>query len=139
MLLCQAQRRFQVQMIEKNCQMLLRLHDAAESVLRSPSRRENDVGEVEFCDFLEHLAGLIAKTGSLTHLTETFPEDIGEEADHDVGLHPVFSLMPDGTELQILFVEAERRLGFCKLDIGSPEIFRRPVGDVRPQEIAPLA
>ena len=50
-----------------------------------------------------------AQSGKLTHLAETFPEHIGEEADHDVGLYPVFPLVPDRPELQILFVNAEGR------------------------------
>ncbi|MBI5571839.1 MAG: hypothetical protein HY914_17990 [Desulfomonile tiedjei] len=119
--------------------MLLRPHDATQPELRSSSCRENDVGKVEFGDLLEHSARLIAKAGSLAHLAKTLPEDVGKEADHDVGLHPVFSLMPDRTELQILFVKTERRLGFRQLDIGSPEVFRRLVGDIGPQEIASLA
>ncbi len=48
------------------------------------------------------------------------------------------SLMPDGPELEILFVDAEGRFRVRQRDVDRPEILRRPVADIGAQEITAL-
>ena len=48
------------------------------------------------------------------------------------------SLVPDGPELEILFVDAEGRFRVRQRDVDRPEIFRRPVADIGAQEITAL-
>ena len=48
-------------------------------------------------------------------------------------------LMPDGSEAQVRFVDAERPFGFGQLHVGPPEFVGGPVADVAAQQIASFA
>jgi hypothetical protein len=82
---------------------------------------------------VKHLPGLISQVGSLAELTEGLPNDEREEADQDMGLDPVFFLVPDWTKLKVVFVNAKGHFCFGKLDICFPEIFCAPISDVAAQ------
>ena len=71
---------------------------------------------------------------ALPHL-EALPQDEGEKADEDVSLDAVLALMPDRTEVQLIFLDAESGFGLGELDIGLPELLIAPIADVRSQEI----
>src|ERR1035437_2614369 len=47
--------------------------------------------------------------------------------------------MPDGPHDQVALVKPKRFFGFCKLDIGTPELFSAPVGHVAAEQITSLA
>jgi hypothetical protein len=57
----------------------------------------------------------------VTHLSERLPKNIGEETNEDVCLDAITSLMPNGPNLQIGFLDTECRLGFGQLDVSSPQ------------------
>jgi len=50
-------------------------------------------------------------------LSHALPEHVGKEADEDVRLDPVFSLVPDRPQAKVLFVDAEG--GFLRRSTGS--------------------
>src|ERR1700761_3129383 len=47
--------------------------------------------------------------------------------------------MPDGSEAQVRFVDAERPFGFGQLHVGPPEFVGGPVADVAAQQITTFA
>ena len=73
----------------------------------------------------------------LPHL-EALPQHEGEEAHEDVGLQTVGSLVPDRSHVQLIFLDAKSCFGLGELDVGLPQLFIAPIGDVRAQEISPL-
>jgi hypothetical protein len=72
-------------------------------------------------------------------LSHALPKYISKEADQDVRLDPVFSLVPERPQAQVLFVDAEGGPSVGQLNIGSPEIFACPVLSARAEEITPFA
>jgi hypothetical protein len=89
-----------------------------------------DAGEL-----FEHGFGRVAEAGALLPHFQAFPQYEGEKADEDVGLDPVGALVPDRADCELIFLDAEGGFGLGKLDIGLPELFIAPVGDVRAQQI----
>src|SRR5947209_7316830 len=53
-----------------------------------------------------------------------------------MGLDTILALMPDRADLQIRFLDAKGRFGFGELNVGAPQLFRRPIGDIATQYIA---
>src|SRR5260370_12469402 len=72
-------------------------------------------------------------------LLERFPQHISQEADEDVGLDAILTLVPHGTNPQLTLLDAECGLRIGELDIRAPQVLGRPVGDVRAQHVAPFA
>ena len=77
----------------------------------------------------------ISQAGALLPHLEALPQDEGEKAHEDMGLSAIFALMPDRTDVQLIFLDTESSLSLRELDIGLPELPIAPVGDVRAQEI----
>jgi hypothetical protein len=111
-------------------QFRVRHCDAAESDVNSFSGRENDIVQLELFDFFDDFPGLIAQASLPAHLSEALPQDIGQEADEDVSLDASLFLMPDGAQPEVVFFNAERFLSVGQLNVGGPEIFRRPIFDI---------
>ena len=82
--------------------------------------------------------GSSPKAGRLGHLMQRLPEDVRQEADQDMGLDPLFGLVPDRADSQVALVDSERRFGLGQLDVRLPEVFGRPVGDVGAEQITAL-
>jgi hypothetical protein len=120
-------------------QFRVRLCDAAKTDVHSFSGRENDIVQLELFDLFDDFPGLIAQAGLPAHLSEALPQDIGQEADQDVSLDTPLFLMPDGAQPEVVFFNAERVLGIGQLNVGCPEIFRRPIFDIAAQDVAALA
>ena len=53
--------------------------------------------------------------------------------------HPLFFLVPDRTQPEVAFVDAERRLGLRQLDVRFPKFFVAPIRHVAAQKIAAFA
>src|SRR5439155_4066572 len=73
----------------------------------------------------------------LPHL-QALPQHESEEADEDVGLDAVLALMPDRAHVQLILLDPKGRFGLGELDVGLPQLFVAPIGDVRAQEIGAL-
>jgi hypothetical protein len=58
-------------------------------------------------------------------LLKRLPHHVGQEAHQNMRQHAIFALMPDGTDRQLAFVDAERRLRLAK---------RRSRAQMRPRE-----
>ena len=54
-------------------------------------------------------------------------------------LDAVFFVMPDRTDAQIGFVNAEGRFGFAQLNVGLPKLFIGPILDIGAQDVSPFA
>ena len=85
------------------------------------------------------MAWAVPEAGALLPLLQGFPQHGAEEADEDMGVNGILALMPDWADCQVLFLDAEGRLGLGELDVGAPEVVRTPVGDVGAEDVAALA
>jgi hypothetical protein len=78
----------------------------------------------------------IPQPGTRLPLLERFPQHISEKADQNVRLDAVLFMMPDRTDTQIGFLNAEGRLGFAELDVGLPQLLVSPVVDVAAKNVS---
>ena len=97
--------------------------------------RQDHVMRLDARKLFEDRARRISKAcAALPHL-EAFPQHKGKKADEDMGLNAVLVLMPDRTDVELIFLDAESGLGLGDLDIGLPELLIAPIVDVRAQQI----
>ena len=80
----------------------------------------------------------VAEAGALLPHLQTFPQHEGEEANENVSLDAVFSLVPNRTHVQLILLDPECRLRLSELNVGLPELFVAPIVDIRPQEVGAL-
>jgi len=100
---------------------------------------QDDIDELDVGHLGEHASGLVAEPRLGTGAAEELPDDEGQKANEDMGIGTIFAVMPDGSDGEILLVDAKGFLCVCEMDLGTPEFFGRPVLDVAAQEIASLA
>jgi hypothetical protein len=100
------------------------------------SRRHYDVDQTDLAQFIKHVSLFVPQPCFLRHFLHRFPEYVGEEADQNMRLDAVLLLIPDRSNAEIAFVDSERGFGLGQLDVRLPKILRRPVDDVRPQQLA---
>ena len=75
----------------------------------------------------------VAAAGRFDHLAKRLPQHIRQKANQNMRQHAIFFLMPNRANSQIIFFNAKR--GFGQLNVRLPKFLRRPVGDVRSQQI----
>ena len=80
----------------------------------------------------------VAEAGALLPHLKTFPQHEGEEANENMGLNTVFSLVPNRTHVQLILLDPKGGLGLSELNVGLPELFVAPIVDIRPQEVGAL-
>jgi hypothetical protein len=68
----------------------------------------------------EDRARRVAEARALLPHLEALPEHEGEEANEDVGLDAILALMPDRTQVQLIFLNAKRGFGLGELDVSLP-------------------
>ena len=68
------------------------------------------------------------------HCCRVFHSTYAKKQTQNMRLDPLGLVVPDRPQAQIGLVHAEGRLGFGELDVGSPQLFIAPVGDVGAQE-----
>ena len=103
---------------------------------RSACLFRHRIGALDAAEFIENRPGTRTQPGLALPLLQSFPEDVGKEANQDVRLDAIGSLMPDGTQGQLAFVDSEGRFRLGQLGIGLPERLGSPVRDVGAQNIA---
>ena len=96
--------------------MVRRLSDAATANVGTATSGQHHVDQLNLAQFLEHATRFMPQADSLATLAQRFPENVGQEADQNVGQDSLFFLMPDWTQPEVALVDAERRLGLCQLD-----------------------
>ena len=96
------------------------LGDAAAADVDAAVGRQHHVDHADLAQFSQHATRFIAQAGGLHHLMERLPKHVGQEADKDVGQHPVFALMPHGTNSQVGFVNS--KCGFSVPIIIPPKV-----------------
>ena len=99
--------------------------DATQPDLAVRCGRQDDVVGLDARQFFEDGPRRVAEARVLLPHLEALPEHEGEEANEDVGLDPVLALMPDRTQVQLIFVNAKSRLGLSELDVGLPKLLGR--------------
>jgi len=99
---------------------------------------QHDIDQRDLFELGEDLARFVAKAGTPTPQTGSFPESIGKKADEDMGLDAMFLLAPDGPHDQVALVQSKRFLGFRQLDVSTPEFFSAPVGHVAAPQVTSL-
>ena len=78
---------------------------------------------------------LVAEAACLHHLAERLPQHVSQKANQNMSQHAVFFLMPDRSDSQVAFFDAKRGFGLGQLNIRLPKFLRRPIGDVRSQQV----
>ena len=80
---------------------VVRLRDATQSDVAHRGCRQNDIVGLDACQFLEDGPRRITETGALLPHLQGLPQDEGEEADGDVGVHAILAPMPDAPPARI--------------------------------------
>ena len=111
------------------------LSDAAQADLSMGGDRQDHVMRLDPRELFEDRTRRISEACSLLPHLEGLPQHEGKKADEDMSLNAVGVLMPDRTEVELIFLNAERGLGLGELDIGLPELLIGPIVDVRTQKI----
>ncbi len=100
--------------------------------------RQDDIVGLGARKLFEDRARRVAEARALLPHLKALPEHEGEEANEDVGLDAVLTLMPDRTQVQLIFLNAKRGFGLGELDLCLPQLLIAPIADVRAQEIGAL-
>ncbi len=103
-----------------------RLRYATAANVGAVASGQHYIDQLNLAQLLKHATRFMPQAGSLATLTQRFPKNVGQEADQDVGQNSLFFLMPDRTQPEVAFVDAERRLGLRQLDIRFPKLFVAP-------------
>ena len=91
--------------IQQRCLGGIWAHHAAEAEGPTVGRGEYHIGTLDAVEFGEDRAGALPQPRSSLPLFQGFPQDVGQEADEDMGLNAIGSLMPDGAEPQFALLD----------------------------------
>ncbi len=106
--------------LEQNRLVLGRLGHTSFPDRHPASGRQHNIDQGNLADLIEHLARLIAQSGLPAELSQRLPLHISQKAHQNVRLYALALLVPNRPQLQIRFVNPERRLGLGQLDVGAP-------------------
>ena len=112
--------------------------DAAQADIAVCGGGQHHVVRLNAGEFFEERARGVSDAGALLPHLQSLPHHEGEETDKDMGLNAIFALMPDGTDVELIFLNAEGGFGLGELDVSFPEFFAAPVVDIGTQEIGAL-
>ena len=93
------------------------LGDATQSDLAVGCGRQDDVVGLDAGKLFEDGPRRVSEARALLPHLEALPEHEGEEANEDVGLDPLLAVMPDRSNVQLIFLDAKSRLSLgvgCK-------------------------
>src|SRR5260370_18093235 len=111
------------------------LGDATQTYLAVGGGWQHDIIRLNARELFEHGSWGIAETSAALPHLEALPQHEGEKADEDMCLHAILALVPDGTKVELVFLDAESSFGLGELDIGFPELSIPPILDVRTQHL----
>ncbi len=69
------------------------------------------------CEFFEDRARRVSEAGAALPHLEALPQHEGQKAYEDVSLDAVLALMPDWTDVELIFLDAESGFGLRELDV----------------------
>src|SRR6266566_2054441 len=98
------------------------LGHATQADLSVCRRWQDHIVRLDERELFEHGARGIAKPALLLPQLEGFPQHEGKEAHEDVSLDAIGALMPNGTDAQLILLDAECGFGLCELDEGFPQL-----------------
>jgi hypothetical protein len=104
--------------VEKSGVCGVGLSDAAQADLSMGGDRQDHVMRLDPRQLFEDRTWRISEACSLLPHLEALPQHESKKADEDMSLNPVLVLMPDRTEVDLIFLDAERGLGLGELDVG---------------------
>ena len=84
------------------------------------------------------MRGALPSPARCCHISRLFHSTKARKAHEDVGLNALGALMPDRAHVQLILVDTKSRFRLGELDVGFPQLFIAPIGDVRAQEIGAL-
>jgi len=84
--------------------------------------RQDHVVGLNARELFEDGAPRISETGAALPHLQRLPQHEGEKTDEDVCLHAILALMSDRTDVELIFLDAERGFGLGELDVGLPEL-----------------
>ena len=82
--------------------------------------RQDDVVGLDAGKLFEDGPRRVAEAHALLPHFEALPQHEGEEANEDVGLDSLLALMPDRSNVQLIFLDAKSRFGLGELDVSLP-------------------
>ncbi len=83
------------------------LGDAAQTNRAVHCGRQDHVVRLNVCQFFEDGTRRVSETGTLLPHLKAFPQHVSKEANEDVSLNPVLALVPNGTDVQLIFADPE--------------------------------
>ena len=89
--------------------------------------REYDVPRLDLDDLVKQTARGIPQAAAAHPTRQRLPHRIGQEADQDVCLDPVFFVMPDRPQNEFVLRDAKCPFGVRQLDVMFPQRFRTRV------------
>lgn len=104
--------------------MWLRFGDTLQSDFLPGSCWQDHIGHPYLRQFIYYFSGFITQSIQFAELGQAFPQDIGQKANQDMGLHPIRSLMPHRSEFEVTFMDPKGSLSFGQLHIRLPQIGR---------------
>ena len=100
--------------------------------------RQMDIDHLDGSKFLQDAPSSQARSQAVQAMLQGDIKTIGEEGDEDMGLDPAFILMKDRADRQVPLQIFEGLFDRYQLDIIFPEKGRIIIGEICPQQIAPL-
>src|SRR5690606_16518628 len=109
--------------------------DAADAKLSARGQRQHDVDARDSPKLVEEHSGTVAEPSSGLPSLERLPERIREEADEDVAFDSIVAMVPDRPDAKLRLLNPEGCFHVRELDVRPPELFGRPIRDVRPEDV----
>ncbi len=131
-------RRFELELVEQEPQLGLRLGVAGEQELAPVGCRHVDIDHLHGGERVEHAARGEPRGERMQAALERDVQATGQKRDEDVGLDPLLILMEDRSDGEIALEVLERLLDRGELQIVAPQLGGIVLGEVGAQQIAAL-
>ena len=79
------------------------------------------------------------QAGAFGQVVEGLPQGVGQDAHEDMGLGTAGIVMPDGSQQEFAFEDAESFVDHRELDVGFPEFLGGPAGLVTAEQVGAVA
>ena len=127
--------------IEQDAEWPIRTGDASDSKLafRFLVEREDDVEALQLSKLFQNGSRTVADPCPFHPLFEGLPENIGEEADEDVGANTLFLVVPNRADRKVALLDSKCGFSFRELDVRFPKVVVVPIVHICPKDVTTLA
>lgn len=94
--------------------------DRASAPIGADGRRDN-IAALDLGEFFDQRSGRISQTRPVHPLGQGFPQDMGQEADKDMGQNAILLMVPDRADHQFIGGNAEGPFRLGQLDVAFPQ------------------